>query len=899
MLKRLLRALVPLVTTGVATGVTTRVATGVTTGLALAVSGSVSAQAPEAPPMDLPAWETDHPFADIPHPRDVFGFEPGADHRLATHDQIVEYFRALDAASDRVVVEEIGESVLGRPLILAYISSAENVARLEELRATAEVLARARIPEAEARARAASGKAVIWVDGGLHATEVAGAQHSPLLAYRVAGEETEEMRRIRDDVVLLLMPVMNPDGLDMVADWTERSRGTEWEGSRPPVLYQYYTGHDNNRDWFMITQPETRAVADVVYERWYPQIVLNQHQAAPWPARIFIPPFTEPVNPHIPPLVVRGVNAVGNAMGTRLSEEDKPGAIARVNFDMWWNGGMRTAPYFHNMVGILTETAHPSVAPRYTEPSSLPDFIDETIPARAPSVFYPDPWLGGWFRLRDAVEYMVTAAVGTLDIASELREDWLLNIWRMGREAIVAGEAGDPFAYIVPPDQRNPMEAVDLVNILRRGGVEVHRSEGPFHAGGARFPGGSYVVFAGQAFRPYIMDLMEKHEYPDLRLYRDGPPDTPYDITGWTLPIQMQVRVARVDEPFEAEGIVPVDVATVWPGTVEGDGRWGWALSAASNAAVVAVNRLLRDGARVAIAPDGVLAGDREMGPGAYVIRAGTVTPERLDSLATALGIDFVGIRREPRSTALALELPRVGVYKSWMASSDEGWTRWMLDTYEFAVDTLHDAEIREADLSRYHAIILPDQRAESILHGHEPGSRPAGMTGGIGLEGMLRLKRYIEDGGRLIAFDGSAQLLIDQLALPVRNVVEGLPSEQFFVPGTLLALEVDEDDPLGWGMPTDAAAFFVRSSAFSTTGAEPEVAARYARENTILTGWALGEERLAGQAALVRVPLGSGDVVLFGFRPQFRGQPRGTFKLVFNALHGAALSDGTGYGGQ
>jgi murein tripeptide amidase MpaA len=345
--------------------------------------------------METPTWETAHPFAAIPHPRDVFGFEPGADYRLATHDRIVAYFDALDAASDRVVVERIGQSVLGRPLILAYISSAENIARLDEWRETAEALARGRISREEAQRRAGEGKAVVWIDGGLHATEVAGAQHTPLLAYRVAGEESEEMRRIRDDVVMLLMPVMNPDGLDLVADWTQQSHDTEWAGSSPPVLYQFYTGHDNNRDWFMVTQPETRAVTDVLYRRWYPQIVLNQHQTAPWPARIFIPPFEDPVNPHIQPLTVRGVNQVGNAMGTRLSEEGKPGAIARVSFDMWWNGGMRTAPYFHNMVGILTETAHASVAPRYTAPSALPEFIRGTIPATQPSVFYPDPWQGG------------------------------------------------------------------------------------------------------------------------------------------------------------------------------------------------------------------------------------------------------------------------------------------------------------------------------------------------------------------------------------------------------------------------------------------------------------------------------------------------------------------------
>ena len=852
-------------------------------GLLLA-SFPADGQQPQAPPLELPAWETGHPFADIPHPREVFGFEPGADHRLATNDQMLEYFRVLDAASDRVRVEEIGESVLGRPLIVAYISSAENIDRLEEIRSTSEALARGRIGEAEARARAASGKAVVWVDGGLHSTEVAGAQHSPLLAYRVAGEETDEMRRIRDDVVLILMPVMNPDGLDIVAGWIEESRGQPWEGTSPPVLYQHYTGHDNNRDWFMITQPETRAVARVLYERWYPQIVLNQHQTAPWPARIFIPPFADPVNPHIPPLAVRGVNTVGNAIGQRLSEEGKPGAISRMTFDMWWNGGMRTAPYFHNMVGILTEVAHRSVAPRYTAPGAIPDLIRGTIPAKAPSVFYPDPWLGGWFRLRDAVEYMVTAAVATLDVASELREDWLLNIWRMSSAAVAAGEAGSPFAYIIPPDQRNPMEATNLVNVLRRGGVEVHRAERALDAGGRRYPAGSFVVLAGQAFRPHLMDLLEPQVYPDMRIYPGGPPDTPYDVSGWTLPIQMHVRTERVDAPFAVAGLEPIDRASVWPGTVSGDGSAGWVLPARSNASAVAVNRLLAEGASVSIAPDG--AGGA--GPGAYVIRdAGR---DRMEALAAELGVDVAGLSGEPGGGLRAMERPRVGLYKSWAANMDEGWTRWVMDSYEFPVDTLHDAEIRGADLSAYHAIILPDQRADAILHGHEPGTRPEAMTGGIGLDGMLRLREYVEAGGRIIAFDESSELLIEQLGLPIRNVVDGLPSDRFFVPGTLVRMTVDTTHSLGYGMPPEAAASFVRSAAFATTGpGEVDVVAHYAPEDLVLSGWALGEERLAGRGALVRVPVGSGDVVLFGFRPQFRGQPRGTFKLLFNALHGAA----------
>ncbi len=837
----------------------------------------------------------------VPHPREVFGFEPGADYKLASNAQIVEYFERLDAASDRVSVVQIGESVKGRPMLLAFISSAENVRQLDRWRHVSEWLARARdLDDAAARRLAEEGRAIVWIDGGLHGTEVAGAQHSPLLAWRVATEETPEMRQIRDEVVLLLMPVMNPDGLDIVKAWYERTLDTPFQDTRPPILYHHYVGHDNNRDWYMITMPETKAVARVLYEQWYPQIVYNQHQTAPFPARIFTPPFADPVNPNIAPLVVRGVNQVGIAMGDRFTELGMSGAISRTRFDMWWNGGMRTAPYFHNMVGILTETAHASPTPRDYDPASFPEFFGgTTIRTDHPSVFYPDPWQGGHFGLRDAVDYMVEGALATLDIAAELKEDWLYNIYVMGRDAIAAAADEGPFAYVIPADQWNPREAVNMVNVLRRGGVEVHRATRSFRAGGTEYGEGSYIVYGGQAFRPHVTDLLEPQVYPDMRLYPDGPPDTPYDLTGWTLPLQMHVRTDAVRERFEAR-TEPVDRAVVAPGEVTGRARWGWALSHRPTASAIAVNRLLAAGVEVAWAAAPFGAGRTGFDAGDILVRRGEGTETQVRALAADLGVDFVGLDEAPAELHV-LQPPRIGLYKSWRANMDEGWTRFVLERYEFPVDTLHDADIRSGDLSRYHAIVLPDQGATSILHGHRPGTMPEEYTGGLGLEGAAALKRYVEGGGTVVALDGASDFAIQQFGLPVRTTTEGIPSSEFFVPGTLVRTTVDTSHPIGYGMPREAAAFFVRSSAFATLRPRPgaegpsaRVVARYADEDVLMSGWALGEDRyLAGRAAVVQVPLGAGDVVLFGFRPQFRAQPRATFKLFFNALHGATLAGG------
>ncbi|HSH46157.1 MAG TPA: hypothetical protein VK966_09890, partial [Longimicrobiales bacterium] len=469
-------------------------------------------------------------------------------------------------------------------------------------------------------------------------------------------------------------------------------------------------------------------------------------------------------------------------------------------------------------------------------------------------------------------------------------EDWLLNMWRMGRDAVQAGQAGGPFAYVVPPDQRHPREAVEMVNVLRRGGVEVHRATRSFRAGDVTYPAGSYVALASQPFRPHLMDLLEPQEYPDMRLYPDGPPDPPYDISGWTLPVQMGVRTDRIDEPFQVDGLEPVDKATVWAGDVRDNARWGWALSPASNAAALAANRLLAHGAAVGIAA----AATDAVEAGAYLVPAGSGVEAAVRELAADLGVTFAGLRSEPAVEALPMNAPRVGLYKSWRANMDEGWTRWVLEQYEFPVDTLHDADIRERDLSVYDAIIVPDQGASAILHGYASGTRPEEITGGMGLDGVVQLRDYARQGGRIIAFDGATELFIQQFGLPVRNVVSELPPEDFFIPGTLIRLAVDTTHALAAGMPGDAAASFVRSTAFSVPDdAEADVVARYADEDLVLSGWALGEDRyLAGRAAVVRVPQGAGDVVLFGFRPQFRAQPRNTFKLLFNAIHGAAVRE-------
>lgn len=825
--------------------------------------------------------------AQIPEPKDVFGFVPGADYKLASHAELLEYFRQLDAASDRVVVEEIGRSTLGKPMILALISSEDNLRNRERYREIARRLALARgVSEAEARAMAKEGKVIVWIDGGLHATEVAHAQHTPELAWWLATSEEDEARRIRDNAILLLMPNMNPDGLDIVRDWYYRNLGTPFEITGTPTLYHHYIGHDNNRDWYMFTQVESQAVARQLYHTWFPQIVYNHHQSSPFPGRIWGPPMKDPVNPNLDPLIVSTINQIGEHMRKRFDEEGKPGYNSGIVFDMWWNGSMRGAPDFHNMAGFLTETAlHRYATPRcYTE-DEIPDTFGAragNLPAKTPTTNYTNPWLGGCWPLRSAVDYMMTASRATLDIGAKLKDDFLFNIWRMGTRQIGRGERaeGGPFAYVIDLSaQHDPTRTVEFLRTFRLGGVEIRQADAPFRAGGREYPAGTYVL-GPQAFRPYVVDLIEPKTFPERLQYPGGPPDPPYDMTGYELAIQMGVQVDRVTEPFTLPARM-VDEVPAAPGGVTGSGSAGYAMSPNLTQGVKAVNRLLKAGARVHWAPDGTV-----------IVRG--ASRAAVEREGRALGVMFTALERLPADLR-EVRVPRIGLYQSWMGNMDEGWTRWILEQYEFDFRNLTNEDIRTGNLSAYDIIIFASEADARIRNGHAPGSMPEEFVGGLGEEGVARLRAFVERGGWVMAWDQAADFAISAFGLPLRNTVRGVRSQDFFIPGTLLRVHTRPDYPLAYGMERDAVAMFNGSQALALADGSAADAAdifvRYAPDDFLVSGWELGgREYLAGKVAGVRVPVGRGSVVAYGFRPGWRGQPHNTFKLLFNPLYASTM---------
>jgi hypothetical protein len=757
-------------------------------------------------------------------PRAHFGYTPGADYKLADYGEITAYFEKLARSSDRIRWVEFGRTSLAKPMYIAFISSAENLKRLDRYREISRRLALGQATAEEARALAAEGKVIVWIDSGLHATEVAPSQHAPELAYRMLTDESEETRRIRENVILLQVPVINPDGLDMVAHWYRRNVGTPYELAPLPWLYQKYAGHDNNRDYFMMNLAETRHVARLLFEQWFPQIVYNQHQQPAFPARIFVPPYAEPLNPHIPAAVMEGINGIGAAMAERFALENKPGVLSYHSFDGWWNGGLRSVPAFHNMHGILTETALYSYAtPRVYQPSELPERFASGIPAREPTIFYQRPWLGGNWGVRDAIEYMLTADFAILDLAARRFPHFLLKAYDLARASIIAGRKGTPYAYVVPSEQWSRSNPIEMLRRLKLGGIEVHRAKSEFRVNGKRYAAGSHVLLAAQPFRPYLMDLLEAQKFPELRAGTNGPVRRPYDIAGWTLPLMMGVTVDRVDAPFDVNLEVVDAIPAPAPDFVKGSGRW------------------------------------------------------------------------------------RVALYVPWTANINTGWTEWLLDTCHIPYTKLRNGDVRKGGLrERFDTILLSSQPAASILHGARHGEigrakvdawapralqRPE-YTGGIGLAGLANLEQFVRAGGTLVAVDNAAGLIVDNFGLPVRNVVSGAGG--YSAPGSLVRVKVDNTQPLASGMPPEATVFVDGGQAYDITLLDQfnkgdrvvRGVVRYAESNLLASGWLTGERTIAGKHVLIDARHGQGRVVLFGFRPDFRGQTFGTFKFLLNAIY-------------
>jgi hypothetical protein len=800
----------------------------------------------------------------VPSPRSVFGFNPGDDRTVADWKQITDYFARLDQASDRVLVQTFGQSTLGRPLIAAFISAPENIRNLEKYKAVQARLADPRkvTSDAERDQLIKDGKTVVAISCSIHSTEIVASQMSTQLAYNLASANDDDTLAILHHTILILLPSPNPDGVDIVANWYRKTLGTATEGREPLELYHYYAGHDDNRDWFMLDLKETKAVTRLFWKEWFPEIVYDIHQQGANGSRFFVPPFYDPPNPHIAPLLLRQVGLIGTKMAADVTAAGFKGVLTNALYDTWWHGGFRTAPYFHNSIGILTEAASARImSPSNVTREQLTRSNTRGMRSATEAVTnFPDPWLGGTWRPRDIMQMELIACHAVLSLAANYRADYLRNFYELGRAGLSSAADGAPTAYLIPAGQGRDENVAKMVGALVEQGVEVYRLDRELHARHAQqvlrrlksmtmgrvtaslldaalvpetdvreVPAGSYIIFVNQPYRQNVLTLFEPQLYPD-RTTATGDAERPYDVAGWTLPMQMGLDAPAVLSIREAANERKLTL-------------------------IKNENEVRRD--------LGLARWTGDKSPVANPIKPGI----------------------------------RIGIYQGPRGNMDEGWTRYVFDAFNAPHESLRDSGLNEGSLhARFDAIILPSDRTREPADA-ESSDSPAGMSN----KALVNLARFAADGGTLICFDGSCGPLIKQWQLPLRNVLEGLRSTDFYCPGSILGIDVDTSNPIARAMSKDSNAYFINSSAFELidkpapkaadvdegpSRADVSVVARYAKDDVLRSGWLRGEDRIKDRIALAEVKIGHGRIVLFAFRPQHRGQTWGTFPFIWNAIN-------------
>ena len=923
----------------------------------------------------------------ITSPKQQFGFNIGDDYKLANYTQFEAYWRKLAKESDRMKLVEMGKTAEGRPQLMSIISSPANLKKLDRYKEISRKLAFAEgLSDEDAHALAREGKTIVWIDGGLHATEVLGAAQLIETVYQLLSKSDAETMRFLNDCIILAVHA-NPDGMELVSNWYMKDADTLKRSMNIPRLYQKYIGHDDNRDFYMSNQPETQNVNHQLYWEWFPQIVYNHHQTGPAGTVMFAPPFRDPFNFNFDPLVPVELDLVAASMHTRFEAEGKPGVTMRTgsSYSTWWNGGLRTTVYFHNQIGLLTETiGNPT-------PMMIPFIPEQQLPrADLPYPIAPQRW-----HFRQSIEYSLTANRAVLDIASRERENLLFNFYRMGRNSIERGnhdtwtaspsrieavkakiaadlaaagggtggrggrgggrgavaaapteapagapvgdpifgfgrgadakyytevlhapELRDPRGYILPSDQPDFPTATKFINALRHVGVIVHRATAPFAVKGKQYPTGSYVVKSAQAFRPHVLDMFEPQDHPNDFAYPGGPPKRPYDNAGYTLAFQMGIKFDRMLDGFDGPFEVIKGLATPMAGTVAGaSAPAGYLVSHAVNDAFVAVNRALKANTDVYALRSPLLAGGKTYPAGTFYIAATPASTAMLKELSKSKGVSSDAVASRPASDARKLRSMRVALYDVYGGSMPSGHTRWLLEQFEFPFEVIYPATLDAGSLaSKYDVIVLP---SGAVPREGQAGRGGGGGGGGGGADSagipaefrdrlgrftaaktVPQLKQFMEAGGIVIAVGTSANIGM-QFGLPMTNALvektaagtdRDLPGDKYYVPGSVLRVQVDTTMAISQGLPRDLDVFFDNSPAFrlgtdaAAKGLKP--LAFFPSATPLRSGWAWGQAYLEGAVEAAEATFGKGKLYMFAPEITFRGQPHGTFKWLFNGIY-------------
>jgi hypothetical protein len=760
-------------------------------------------------------------IAQPPTPESWFGHKIGVDRELLDWDKVVSYFNALAKSSDRIKVAEYGRTAENRPLIVATIADPDALKHLDTYKEIQRRLADPRLTTpAQAEPMFQQGRNIVLMTCTIHATEVASTHSAVEFAYRLITESNPKFDAILHNTILLLVPSINPDGVDIVTRWYRKTLNTRWEGTSPPELYQKYVGHDNNRDWYIFSQPETRATIQL-QNVWHPEIVYDVHQQGAGASRMFIPPWLDPIEPNIDPILSQEMNMMGMSMASDMTAAGKIGISTHASYDFWTPS--RHYQSFHGGLRILTESASARLA---TPITITKDQIDTTALGYDPrerSWNYLQPWEGGTWHLRDIIDYQEVAYESLLYNAAIHREDMLRAFYKVGQHQIARMQ---PWGAVISKNQADPGATRKMLETLAAGAVEIRQDAD-----------GNYVIPFQQPYSGYAKALLEVQHYPNDLLYPGGPPKRPYDVTAHTLPMLFGVDSKFVDGPVSGQ---------LHKASLETKSAAG-AFAASDTDSWKSANAAWKSGKSI-------------------------WRNETGDFAAASRGAGWHEIRK-----------PRIGLYQSFNANMDEGWTRWLLEEFGFAYTTLHNADVQAGDLrSKFDTIVFADEAPNLIHNGRGANALPPEYTGGIGDKGAEALKQFAAAGGTLVFLNKASEYAIQHLGVKAKDALAGVAAKDFYCPGSLLNVHLDKANPLTLGLPADIPIWVEASPAWDTTDG---AVARYPESKVLASGWLLGESHITGKTALIDAKSGNGHIVLFGMRPQYRAQSYLTFKLFFNAL--------------
>ncbi len=893
----------------------------------------------------------------ITSPKEMLGFNVGDDYCLISYTQLIDYWKKLENESPRIHLESIGKTAEGREQKMAVITSSKNYAKLETYKDISRKLALAEgITVVQAKEYSKIGKSIIWIDGGLHATEVVGANQLVEMAYQMVNSNDDETLRFLDDIILLLVPA-NPDGMELVANWYMREPDQKKRTfSNIPRLYQKYIGHDNNRDFYMMNQVETENMSRTMYIDWFPQIMYNHHQSAPPGLIVFVPPFRDPANYFYNPLLILGIESVGIAMHSRLAMENKPGAGMRStsSFSIWYNGSLRTTGYFHNQIGMLTEMmGNPT-------PMELGFFPDRQLASND----FPYPHEPKEWHFRQAIDYSITLNKAILDYASRNRETLLYNRYLMGKNSIDLGnkdswtihpkvvenlketvkkehelkkdstqssgsrnqgtpkkyfdllrlaENRDPRGYILSSDQPDFPTATKFVNALIKSGIKILKATRDFQVASKNYPAGSYVVKTAQAFRPHILDMFEPQDHPNDFKYVNGPPIPPYDNAGWTLAYQMGVQFDRILEGFDGPFEEISGLAKPLPGRITySENPKGYLLKYDSNDAVIAINRLLKKDFKIFWLNEQLSFNAKLYPAGTVFIQFGKESKSVIEVLSKELGLSFVEINFIPGVKLSQLQPVKIGLWDRYGGSMPSGWTRWLLEQFEFPFEVVYPKTLNGGNLKeKYDILVFVDGAIPSFRSNNrdqQPSSnRPSNFKpesipfefrawlGNVTSETTVpKLKDFLDDGGSIITIGSSTSLGFNYNLFISDHMVdrkgEPLPREEYYIPASVLQVRVNNELPIAYGLPERLDILFEESPVFrlkpdaDKKGISP--IAWFDTDHPLRSGWAWGQDKLYGGTAMLEANVGKGKLYLFGPEILFRGQSHGAFKFLFNGIY-------------